>query len=73
MEREKPTLGTMPYSIAAEQRILELAGAIERRTAYGHGDTGRISIWAAEIIEQCRVIENMRQREQEAGKNAGDE
>ena len=63
-ERKKPPVGTAPYYIIAGGRITELAEAIERYAGSGcEKEIECIEQWAAEIVEQCRVIRTMRNRE----------
>lgn len=55
----KPPLGATPAWLSAETRIDELSAAIQRvvkegQTRFYHGT---ISVWAEQIIAQCKIIE----------------
>ncbi|MCD8376835.1 MAG: hypothetical protein LUD69_07815 [Oscillospiraceae bacterium] len=54
----KPPLGVAPYWAVAQDRIDELAQAIQR---YAHDRDGYKEIrgWAAEIVEQCDLLHYM--------------
>lgn len=57
----KPPLGASPAYITAERRIKELADAISRTSEAGRNYTGTITMWANEIIAQCRIINDFNQ------------
>ena len=57
---EKPPLGVRPASIAAWQRIGELAAGIERQYESQEGKTELVKKWAFEIMQQCHVIEGQK-------------
>lgn len=59
----KPPLGAEPYYVAAAQRILELAQAIERASEEIRNYPGHVSLWAKEIIIQCDVLKMMEKEE----------
>ena len=63
MQEEKPPLGVKPYWIHSSERILDLCGAIERYTCYSiRIETDFIKRWAKEIVEQCEIIERLREQ-----------
>ena len=62
IEINLPPVGTDPYWRVAEQRINELAKAINRKTEYmlkhgrGKRDLDDIELWGSEIAEQCYIL-----------------
>lgn len=59
-------LGTEPYYIAADRRVIALAKAIERyATLAERGKTKIMREWAKEIICQCDLIDNMQEENDE--------
>lgn len=59
-ELKKAPLGTIPWCIAVDGRIKDLAGAIDRYSEY-NGNSKYLSIrrWAKEIILQCELADSM--------------
>ena len=55
----KPPLGTAPYYVAAQKRILSLAQAIDRYASVNKMDTGIIKKWAEEIVAQCDLMDKL--------------
>lgn len=63
MNENKPILGVKPYYIAAEARIAELADCIRSHVFTDHSmETGFIIEWAKEIVEQCKLVNSMREQ-----------
>lgn len=58
----KPPLGASPVYITAGKRVVELSKAITRAAEEGgiYNYTGHISMWAEEIIDQCKLVEKYR-------------
>lgn len=57
----KPPLGVAPYQIVAQGRICDLAEAIARYAS--EGSYKPIEKWAREIIEQCSLVEYLKNLE----------
>lgn len=66
--KEKPSAGVAPYYVSCRFRIKELAQAIARTAvdnpAGKQNDIPTMKLWAKEIIEQCDLIERMKEDEQ---------
>lgn len=64
----KPPIGVAPYYVTCRFRIKELAQAIARSAvnnpAGKQNDIPTMKLWAKEIIEQCDLIERMKEDEQ---------
>lgn len=64
---EKPPIGVKPGWLHAQQRISELAGAIQRYADEGHGAHKRylIRVWATEIQKQLDMWDALTKLEEE--------
>ena len=63
MNISKPALGCAPSYVRAGARIQELADAIGRTAEVAEQYTGHISMWAEEILMQCKIITEFQDRE----------
>lgn len=64
-ESEKPPLGTKPSWLQAEERIKELASAIERNAE--KKNVNRLRVWIEELGYQCDILEHVIERKENEG------
>lgn len=63
MDENKPPLGVKPYQIAISNRIIDLSGALYRRSTEGYVNNTEsielMKLWATEIAMLCDINEKL--------------